>query len=105
MGVRVGLAIWPFRTIERETQRLMGGSKRSARHPAPQERLTWAVQSVSRYVPGVRCLAQAIVLKALLQRHGYPACIQMGFGKDGDANFKGHAWVECQGQVLLGGGP
>jgi len=103
LGVRLAMAVMPFRRVER----LVGltWAVDETRAPVPRERLVWAVTVASRLVPSARCLAQALVLKGLLERHGYPACLRMGFARDEGDTVSGHAWVECQGQVVLGGGP
>lgn len=96
MGVRLGLALLPFRSVERATWRLMARAAGANDDRVSRERLAWAVRVAGRYVPGVRCLAQAIVLKALLKRHGYPARIRIGFAKEGGGEVEGHAWVESR---------
>lgn len=105
MAVRLALVVMPFRSVERATRRLREGGVDAPAGGIPRERLVWAVEAADRSLPGARCLAQAIVLKALLERYGYPARIRLGFAKDGDERFEGHAWVECRGQVMSGGGP
>jgi hypothetical protein len=104
-GVRLGLAVLPFQSVERGALRLIKGSAGARNGEVSQERLVWAVRVASRTIPGAECLAQAIALKSLLERHGYPARIRMGFAKNGTDNFAGHAWVESGGQAVLGGGP
>ena len=105
LGVRLALAVAPFGRVERATQRLMAATPGATHKRVPRERLVWAVKAASGPIPGPRCLTQGLVLKVLLERHGYPACLRMGFAKDGGDTFEGHAWVESQGQVVLGGGP
>jgi hypothetical protein len=81
------------------------------------EQVVWAVRVVSRYLPGATCLTQAIAAQALLTHSGFPSQVEIGVTKDQkddrdnvhnknktDARgFHAHAWVVCQGQVVLGG--
>src|SRR5690348_12897757 len=64
--------------------------------------LIWAVRATSRCLPGSTCLTQALAAQALLVHSGYPSQVEIGVNKN-DAGFQAHAWLVCQGEVLLGG--
>ena len=66
------------------------------------ESIGWAVTTASRYVPGAKCLAQAIVAETLLLQSGFPAHIHVGVTKPGESRLRAHAWVECEGIVVVG---
>ena len=67
-------------------------------------RVVWAVEVVSRYVPGgVKCLARALTTQALLSRRGYLSQLRIGVAKNEQGNLEAHAWVESQGRVVIGG--
>ncbi len=65
--------------------------------------LLWAVKVTSRYLPGATCLTQALAAQALLTRSGYPSQVEIGVAKDESRRFQAHAWVVCQGEIVLGG--
>ncbi|HEV8525441.1 MAG TPA: lasso peptide biosynthesis B2 protein [Terriglobales bacterium] len=67
------------------------------------QRIGWAVSVASHYVPGAKCLCQALAAKWMLERAGYPARMHIGVAKDQSHGFAAHAWVETQGTVLVGG--
>ena len=75
------------------------------------EQVVWAVKVVSRYLPGATCLTQALAAQALLTHSGFQSQVEIGVarnlanGNDKDElpAFQAHAWVVCQGQVVLGG--
>ncbi|MBI5411081.1 MAG: lasso peptide biosynthesis B2 protein, partial [Nitrospirae bacterium] len=70
----------------------------------PAERIAWAIHVASRYLPGTgNCLVQALATQGLLARHGNPACVRIGVANDEDGRFKAHAWVECDGTIVIGG--
>jgi hypothetical protein len=69
----------------------------------PVSRLEWAVRAVSRRVPMASCLTQSLALQFLLVRAGRPSEIHIGVKKDMETGFHSHAWVECEGSVLLSG--
>lgn len=64
--------------------------------------LTWAVRAVSRYLPGATCLTQALAAQAILSESGFPSQVEIGVAKDGFHRLQAHAWVVCEGQVVLG---
>jgi len=72
-----------------------------ARHSA--ERVAWAVRAAARYVPGATCLPQALTAVRMLLRHGHPAELRIGVVRADDGRLAGHAWVESDGAIVIGG--
>ena len=66
------------------------------------ERLIWAVEIASQFVPGAKCLARAMAAQLLLSEHGHRAELRIGVAKS-DNKFQAHAWLEDEGKVLIGG--
>jgi hypothetical protein len=58
------------------------------------------VRLSSRYVPKATCLTRAIAAQILLNRAGLPNELHIGVARG--AAFDAHAWIECEGQVLVG---
>jgi len=98
---RLGLWLLPFSRLKA----LDSPAKRSIRgdQPCSPARISWAVQTASRYVPGATCLVQALTAKALLERGGYQARLRVGVAKKGCDQFEAHAWVESAGAIVVGG--
>lgn len=71
--------------------------------PVP-ERLAWAVATAARRLPGATCLVQALTADAMLRRRGYRAAVRFGVraGRGRPHPIEAHAWVECEGSVVLG---
>ena len=97
--IRIALWLLPFHWLCRRAGRSGTISKRLV--TIPVSRLTWAVQVVARRIPGASCLTQAMALQWLLVRSGRAASLQIGVAKNSGRGFESHAWVECEGQVLL----
>ncbi len=76
-----------------------GGS--TARHT--MERIVWSILTVSRFVPGTTCLAQALVGARMLDREGYVAELHLGVAKKAGSSIVAHAWLESAGRIVLGG--
>ncbi|MFO7544718.1 MAG: lasso peptide biosynthesis B2 protein [Trueperaceae bacterium] len=65
-------------------------------------RVGWAVSSAARFVPGATCLPQAMAAQALLARRGIGSIIQTGFDRTDAKGVEGHAWLVCDGEVVVG---
>jgi Transglutaminase-like superfamily len=96
---RIALSVLPWRTASK----LLAASGRR-RSYSSTDRLTWAIQSASRFVPRATCLAKAIALQALLARRGRVAILHLGVKTTRTAGFEAHAWLELDGQIILGEG-
>jgi len=103
-AIRLGLTLLPYRKLRGLVDRLARVSPhRHLAPPASPERIAWAVTRASRAVPGATCLTQALAAKVLLERRGHPARVRVGIGRAEGAPLLAHAWVECEGRIVLGG--
>lgn len=66
------------------------------------EKIVWAVQRTSEWVPGATCLVQGIAALRLLEGAGHDAHLTIGTAKSETGQFTAHAWVNCCGRVVLG---
>jgi hypothetical protein len=92
-------ALW-LRPSEAVRQMLFSERRSAAR--CPIEKLVWAVEVANQYVPRGTCLTRALVMEHLLQRNGmsYRFCIGV---KEESGGVVAHAWIECDGEVVIGG--
>jgi hypothetical protein len=103
VGVRVALRLVPFRIL----RRVVHARRRPPTPGAPEvDRIAWAVQASARRVPDATCLTQALVAETLLHRAGHEAILHLGVARPGEGGggLDAHAWVESEGQVVVGGG-
>ena len=70
-------------------------------------KIVWSVNSISHYIPGMKCkcLARALTTQVLMKRYGHTPKLQMGVAKTGEGKLEAHAWVEFQGIVIIGNLP
>jgi hypothetical protein len=101
--VRLGLWVAPFRIIQRVSGYLRRASRNSRGSTAGVREIVWAVRLASRYVPRATCLTQALATQILLGRNGHAGEVHIGVALDPKLGFRAHAWVESQGEVLIGG--
>ena len=102
--VRVALFAMPFRHV----YGLAVGLPPGRRRPSRSERLEadlWAVRTAGhRLFPRNPCLAEAITGFLLLRRAGHDPTMRLGVRRSLVSEApRAHAWVECDGQVLVGG--
>lgn len=103
--IRAGLAVLTFDDLRARIDR----AAKPTEGPTPPdevtvERVVWAVTVAARYLPlSLACLPQALAAHVLLGRRGHPSEIRFGVAKDPAGSLEAHAWVECEGRVVIGG--
>jgi hypothetical protein len=100
--VRLALTFRPFNRVREFARRL--GERRASdiTHRPSAHDLTSLVTAAASYIPRATCLTQALVADAILRRYGYAPDLKIGVGR-GDANrFQAHAWIELDGNVVIG---
>jgi hypothetical protein len=103
-AVRLGLWLLPFKWLRGLLVRLNAGSHDTrAVEPATIDRVAWAVNNASRYIPKATCLTQALATKVLLSRRGQPAVLRIGVRRGARGELLAHAWIESNGRVVIGG--
>lgn len=84
-------------TLEREAGPTSGQTTEA-------ERVAWAIDAVSRRLPFAgNCLVQAVATLSMLRRRGLPGELRIGVAREGGRELEAHAWVECEGKILIGG--
>ncbi|MEG4292377.1 lasso peptide biosynthesis B2 protein [Microcoleus sp. C2C3] len=103
-AIRLGLKLLPFETLRRFLARIAQPIRTlQEAEKASVDKVAWAVMVASHYIPGARCLAQALATQVLLERRGYPTQLRIGFTRDKGGQMSAHAWVESEGRVAIGG--
>jgi hypothetical protein len=102
----VRIAIWTLRF--KRTRSLLDRFNhapldRLARERPTAARIAHIVEIASRFVPGgSHCLTKALAAQSLLIRRGYEVQVTIGVAKGDDNQLIAHAWVRCDGNVLVG---
>jgi hypothetical protein len=105
-AIEVGLSCVPIqnllRIIQRQTKLRTSPREKEPPRPTP-ERVAYCVGLAARmHVLDSTCLKKALVLYALLTRQGFDAQLLIGAAKAAKDCLDAHAWLECQGKVLMG---
>jgi hypothetical protein len=96
-----GISIWPVASVRALLARLrplatrLGGG-------APDARVIWALASIARYCRRSTCLSRALTAELLLSSKPGPLTIVVGVAAPAQGHMESHAWVERDGQVLVG---
>jgi hypothetical protein len=75
--------------------------------PAPEahfyaRQLARRIERLARFVPRASCLTQALTLQYLMARAGHACEIFVGVRCGEGGRFEAHAWVACNGRIVLG---
>ena len=105
--IQLGLGRISFTTLRRlVTPDVDGGRRSIGDGRAFADLVSWAVTAASLRVPSrTTCLSRALAVQALLARYGLPSRLQVGVLRARPGEVEGHAWVECEGRVVIGGTP
>lgn len=60
------------------------------------------IERLAQFVPRASCLTQALALQYLLARAGHACDLHVGVRRDPAGRFEAHAWVSCNGRIVLG---
>ena len=106
--VELGLRGFQFRAlVDFLHQKRQLDQRAFSRQPSSAQRAAYCVELVSRLHPlHPTCLKKALVLYALLTRRGFDVRLLIGAAKKSTekaSELDCHAWLEHQGQVILGG--
>jgi hypothetical protein len=66
------------------------------------DNVIYALDALENRAYRFNCLSRALVASVFLARRGVPSQIRFGVRKDNE-KFGSHAWLELDGQVLVGG--
>lgn len=102
--IQFGLIAIRFKTLRRITSRISQlGNKKLGTDQVPLGDIIWAVETASKHLPGeITCLPQGLTAQMMLNQSGYDAELQIGARKGDQGKIQAHAWVECQGYVVIG---
>ncbi len=98
--VRLGLSLSSLEKTRRHfLPKTLGRS-----HTKPDlDRIAWSVRRTANMVPMATCLTRAQALQIMLARRGLPTDLVLGVARSASKDFLAHAWIEKDGEILIGG--
>jgi len=103
--IRIVLLVLPYRRVQSLVQRWSAPKSLGPLVPWSfgPARIAYLIAAAANRIPGTNCLPRALVARILLSRAGHPAELHIGVSKTQEGKFEAHAWVECDGQAVIGG--
>lgn len=105
-AIRIALLLFRFSTVQEILARMSEQSRitRVEGGLNYQKRVVWAVKAAGRRLLGDKsCLPQALAVHALFQQAGKTTVLHIGVAKDTEDQLLAHAWVEFDGEIIIGG--
>ncbi len=100
--VRLGISLLPFRVMHALPSRLTE-RRFLARRKVPPARIIRGIDAASRFVLSPTCLVRALAAQVLLRLCGHDGVLHLGVARNESGRIDAHAWLECQGRVVIGG--
>jgi hypothetical protein len=101
-AIRLGLRFVPFVKLKAWVESI-GNQPAKRQQYFTVHGVTWAVNWAARLTPGgAKCLAKAWTTQILMHQQGYPVDLKIGVAKADAGRLKAHAWIEIEGQVIMG---
>lgn len=102
---KTAVTFLPFRWIAPHLGQSMAETPLSdhSGHNRIEDRISWAIQTMSRYLPWeCKCLVQAVCGKLMLRRRRLISTLYLGVAKDENGSLSAHAWLRCGHRILTG---
>jgi len=107
LRIVLSLGLWflSFETVKGILLRITEETKIHRTRPSLSvDRIGWIVGVSDRFFPGSGgCLTRAMTAKLLLALEGHPSQLQIGVARDENGRLEGHAWLNCDGNILFAG--
>jgi hypothetical protein len=103
--IRISLWVLPFKIVKKLVNKLAPEITQQWDWVSPNDlkRVAWSVTAGSSLVPRATCLTQALTTQIILRRWGIPSDLVIGVNKGETGAFEAHAWVEYEGEIVIGG--
>lgn len=103
--VRIGLWVLPLRQLQALLRYLAEATSAPQAHPDYAVRVARAASLAATLVPAASCLTQVLTTQMLLRRRGLIGRLRIGVEHGPQGMLATHAWIEYNGQVIIGGTP
>jgi hypothetical protein len=104
VAAKLALAVVRYRRVGPWVERRAIPRRRPVSVAFRPEEVGRAVSRAGRAAPfDASCLVQALATRWILGRSGFDARLRLGAARDPAGAMSAHAWVECEGRVVVGG--
>jgi hypothetical protein len=107
VAIRLGLWTIRFRLLRRFVEKRSSQRPLKLRNAAENAAIIAIiarnVAACARMIPAASCLTRALAAQILLRNEGLVGTLRIGVARAPGLGFKAHAWLECDGWVVVGG--
>lgn len=105
LWIKAGLSLLPFKVFRKWYYRLSKPGRVEQVSPDQMQRTVWAVDTAANLLPfELLCLPRALATKYLL-RNTPALTLEIGIEINPAKQFEAHAWVEQNGNIIIGRWP
>jgi hypothetical protein len=102
LWIKIGLTLLSFSTFRKLFQWLSDSGVRKDISETKVKQITWAVNTAANVLPlELLCLPRALAAKYLLRQVPF-LTLEIGIEINPRNGFEAHAWVERNGQIIIG---
>jgi hypothetical protein len=101
-GIRILLPAFGLKNVRKILRTFSGGLQHTSDGDVTE--ILRLLEAAARRCPlGSTCLTRALAAQLLLRRSGIASRLCIGVKRDHQRKFEAHAWLERDGEIILGG--
>ena len=101
--VRISLWLRSYKETRSRLEDRFTSQENKLENSVSAERIAYLVMAASKWVMSSTCLTRALVGEWLLKEAGFNPSLHIGVKKGEEKDFEAHAWLEMDGEKLIGG--
>ena len=101
--VRISLWLRSYKETRSRLEDRFTSQENKLENSVSAERIAYLVMAASKWVMSSTCLTRALVGEWMLKEAGFNPSLHIGVKKGEEKDFEAHAWLEMDGEKLIGG--
>lgn len=101
--VRISLWLYSYKQTRSRIEDQYTSKEKKPQNSVSAGRVAYLVMAASKWVFSSTCLTRALVGEWMLKESGFNPSLHIGVKKGEGKNFEAHAWLEMDGEKLIGG--
>jgi len=101
--VRISLWLRSYKETRSRLEDRFTSQENKLENSVSAERIAYLVMAASKWVMSSTCLTRAFVGEWMLKEAGFNPSLHIGVKKGEEKDFEAHAWLEMDGEKLIGG--
>jgi hypothetical protein len=101
--VRLSLWFYSYKQTRSRIEDQFIANEKKAKNTVSAARIAYLVIAASKWVVSSTCLSRALVGEWMLKEAGFDPSLHIGVKKGEEKDFEAHAWLEIDGEKLIGG--